>query len=331
VFKPLGSAWGFLSRFCCQGNTIVAVAVAVAGVVSHPAEVAVTHQLPHPVLAKTYTPAATLGQINAFLATVPGDGAASVLLPSGKVLWVFGDTLDAQGGHNTSALQSGSSFSRRVGELKPSSADGLTWYWPSQPVMDGGTLVIMWARMQSNGAGQYPTQTATVVDTYNPATLTQSSETVKAITDPTSTAVLSAGSWWIYGTKDVGDGTHRKAVTVRKASTLTGGWGATKTIATQDWAGGAGSGTFVSVLTKGTGVQVWTKAYDFLTNNIVTATAAAPDSTLGAATVVAQAVRPGQTTYTVCVHPEQQPKGLLTYSTNGSGDPAANHPYALVP
>lgn len=298
-----------------------------------PAEVPpVTHQGGHPLIAKTYTPSATLTQLNAFLAGIPGDGGESVLLPSGKVLWLFGDTLRAgTGGRNTYAVQSGARFDT-YSELKPTTASN--WYWPGAAVMDGSSLVIVWARMHSTGSSVWDfAQDATIVDTYNPATLVQTSEAVALGAVSYSSAVKVGGWWWLYSTRDVNDGTHRKVASVRRAGSVSvpSTWGAPVDVLDVDW----GPGTVVSVnATTNGGVQVWTKRGDLLTRDIVTGTAPTPAGPFTAPRVVASPNIDPQFTYSVYPHPEQQPSSAtritLTYSTNGADSATANHPYAIT-
>jgi hypothetical protein len=97
------------------------------------------------------------------------DGAFSVNLGDGQVLWMFGDTFVARRGgdtrgtaafvHNTVAIQTGYDPSRasikfywrtRKGvpsEIFPS--DGQVWMWPSSGIRVGGLLLLFCSRVAS--------------------------------------------------------------------------------------------------------------------------------------------------------------------------------------
>lgn len=326
------AVWVAVKATAVAATTAVLVSSAVVAADSAEMSTPIAHQGGHPAIAKTYTPSATLAQLNAFLATVPGDGGESVLLPSGKVLWLFGDTLTGdKGGRNNYAIQTGARF-ERLGELKATTAQN--WYWPGAATMDGGSLVIFWARMHATGSSVWDfAQDATLVDTYNPATLAQTSETVVPGAVSIASAVKVSGSWWLYSTREVTDGTHRKIASARRALSLTDptSWAAPVDVLDVDW----GPGTVVQVLaTANGGVQVWTKRGDLLTRDIVTGTAKSPTGPFTAPRTVASPNLDPQFTYSVYPHGEQRNSTsstiVLTYSTNGATSASDNHPFAIT-
>ena len=92
---------------------------------------------------------------------IGGDGAASVDLGSGRILWLFGDTIwgkvtdhgrsGAAMVNNTIGLQAGKDgairfIAGKTSAGKPAAfftpADGKGWFWPHAAVMDGGRLCI---------------------------------------------------------------------------------------------------------------------------------------------------------------------------------------------
>lgn len=95
---------------------------------------------------------------------VGGDGAYSVDLGAGRVLWSFGDSLIARGAtrtrdgayfiRNSVAVQTGYDPSRAVmafywadNDHSPGSffpEQGAEWFWPSQGVMLGGSASRVW-------------------------------------------------------------------------------------------------------------------------------------------------------------------------------------------
>jgi hypothetical protein len=100
-----------------------------------------------------------------------GDGAASLVLPDGRTLWVFGDTIigrpaDSGPGYapgarmvrNSFVLQDGGLL-RPVngpggGEVLPNRPSG-AFSWPTAGIVDGGALVLFSSRMYGTGTGSF--------------------------------------------------------------------------------------------------------------------------------------------------------------------------------
>jgi hypothetical protein len=90
-----------------------------------------------------------------------GDQAATVPLPGGRTLWLFGDTVAgyriASGGyspgwtlrHNSFLVEDGGCL-RPVPTGLPETADA--WYWPAAGVVDGGRLVVFAMRVERAGS-----------------------------------------------------------------------------------------------------------------------------------------------------------------------------------
>ncbi|RPH49179.1 MAG: DUF5005 domain-containing protein [Desulfobacteraceae bacterium] len=100
-----------------------------------------------------------------------GDGTVSVLLPDGRTVWLFGDTLlgsvsaddtrpvDTPFVRNSLMVQNGALMETRLrfaGEepaafFAPSSAD--QWFWPGHGIVDGDQLGIFLHRFELTGSG----------------------------------------------------------------------------------------------------------------------------------------------------------------------------------
>lgn len=100
-----------------------------------------------------------------------GDGAATVVLPDGRTLWVFGDTIvgrpaDSGPGyapgaymvHNSFVLQDGGRLRPVNGpggrEVLPNRPDG-AFSWPTAGIVDGGQLILFASRMHVTGTGSF--------------------------------------------------------------------------------------------------------------------------------------------------------------------------------
>ncbi|HEY3352639.1 MAG TPA: DUF4185 domain-containing protein [Polyangia bacterium] len=106
---------------------------------------------------------------------IGGDGAYSVDLGDGRVLWLFGDSFIALGperlrGHakmirNSVAIQTGADPTRafmrfywRHGGAEPQSflpEDGADWFWPAHGVRLDDTLLLFYARVYQEGEGMW--------------------------------------------------------------------------------------------------------------------------------------------------------------------------------
>jgi hypothetical protein len=80
-----------------------------------------------------------------------GDEALSLPLPDGRILWLWGDTMQSHGFlHNSAILQDRGCFAvvkRGGSELIPNQPDG-SWYWPSAAVIQGGQLYVFASHIQ---------------------------------------------------------------------------------------------------------------------------------------------------------------------------------------
>lgn len=153
-----------------------------------------------------------------------GDQAASVALPGGRTLWLFGDTIQGRrlpGGarsadsrfvHNSLLVQSGGCLTAvpAAAEVVPSRADG-QWYWPQSAVVTGDRLVVLSARVQRTGEGAFAFRTtgidaavfslASGMPRFERIVATPSSETPEG-GDQYGKAVLRRGPWlYLYGSR----------------------------------------------------------------------------------------------------------------------------------
>lgn len=92
------------------------------------------------------------------------DGASSIRLPDGRVLWLFGDTLRREPSgrigtiHNSMLLADGPClapvYGRASTEPLPTRQDG-HWYWPQHAVIDDGRLFVFAASVRKAGEGVF--------------------------------------------------------------------------------------------------------------------------------------------------------------------------------
>ncbi len=156
-----------------------------------------------------------------------GDQAATVELPDGRTLWLFGDTVsghrDASGGyaagwtlrHNSFLLQQGGCL-RAVDTQLPETAGA--WYWPAAGVVDGGRLEIFAIKVARTTSEFGFRLTGTALAEYDLATV--GTPTLRGLRELTAApregvdattwgqGVLASGGFvYIYGTR--GDTAHR--------------------------------------------------------------------------------------------------------------------------
>ena len=156
-----------------------------------------------------------------------GDGAASVALPDGRTLWVFGDTIigrPADSGpayapgahmvHNSFVLQDGGVLSPvngpGGGEVLPNGPDG-AFSWPTAGIVDGGALILFSSRMHANGTGSFDfaqlgTDVAVVDLPRGSDPVVRTVRKVSADNGTTSPAwgqsLVRVGAWiYVYGTR----------------------------------------------------------------------------------------------------------------------------------
>jgi hypothetical protein len=93
-----------------------------------------------------------------------GDQAASVALPGGRVLWMFGDTVRGHRlVHNAMLVQTGGCLTAvpAADEVVPTRADG-EWYWPQSAIVVGDRLIVFCARVRRTGPGPFGFRTTGV-------------------------------------------------------------------------------------------------------------------------------------------------------------------------
>src|SRR3954447_26146129 len=156
-----------------------------------------------------------------------GDQAATVALPDGRVLWLFGDTVRgarlpdgsrAMGSafvHNSALVQTGGCLRAlpAAAELIPNRPDG-QWYWPLTGVVVGHRLVVLCARVTGTGTGGFDFRTtgvdAAVFDLSSGLPrLTGMVPTPSSYTPETGfqlgQAVVRDGGWlYVYGSRREG-------------------------------------------------------------------------------------------------------------------------------
>jgi hypothetical protein len=163
----------------------------------------------------------TTGQWDSALSSViHSDNAQSVVLPNGKILWVFGDTTQVNGvstvgaygyPHSAFVLQTPGTltFTAVPGlygygwQQVPNWSDG-TYFWMSTPVVDHGNLYILGERI--NGASNFSVVGSYVAE-FNASTLAFESIT-QVPGGSTGTTVWGGayqgnGGWWITGTHGI--------------------------------------------------------------------------------------------------------------------------------
>jgi hypothetical protein len=279
-----------------------------------------------------------------------GDQAASVALPGGRILWMFGDSVRgerlttgarAPGSrfvHNAMLVQTGGCLVAvpAADEVIPSRADG-QWYWPQSAVVLGDRLVVFCARVRRTGPGPFGFRT-TGVDAAVFALDGSLPRFERVVGTPSSlspesayqygAAVVPIGSWlYLYGSRQV-RGAFGRAVAVarvRPAALLrSAGW--------QYWDGSrwssraAAAAHLVAGATDGwsSAFSVWrgpdgtlrslTKEHDVFGRAVVTGRASSPTRpfTRRVAFDAPSGQRPGELRYNALAHPEVRlPGGLL--------------------
>jgi hypothetical protein len=267
-----------------------------------------------------------------------GDQAASVALPGGKVLWMFGDSLRGRRiVHNAMLVQTGGCLAALPAEREvvPTRADG-QWYWPQSAVVVGDRLVVLCARVRRTGPGPFGFRT-TGVDAavftlaggmprlleMRPTPSSQSPES----TDQYGKAVLSDGGWlYVYGSRQV-PGAFGRVVAVARARAgallRPGSW--------QYWTGSGWSahGQPAAAVAAGwsTAFSVWrdpdgtvrslTKLDDVFGRAVVTGAASSPTAPFRQRTVLdaPSAQQPGELRYNALAHPELRLQGGLLLVT----------------
>lgn len=148
-----------------------------------------------------------------------GDGARSVLLPDGRVLWAFGDTFlgsvrpdgsraaDSPLVHNTIAIQDGDCLETHFGGTAAAPRDLVTpatsghWFWSGDPIVDGRTVEIVMTEWALGPGGDWQHVGDSLARFSLPDLELQS---VVALPGPTDVMwgehVLVDGAWtYVYG------------------------------------------------------------------------------------------------------------------------------------
>jgi hypothetical protein len=223
-----------------------------------------------------------------------GDQAASVALPDGRELWLFGDTL--RGGqmvHSSALLQEGGCLQAlpAAAELIPSRADG-QWYWPQSATVLGRQLLVFCARVARTGTGAFdfrPTGTDLAVFDLTGGTprfarvLATPSSDVPETQFAYGAATVREGRWlYVWGSRRLPGAFGRQVAVARVAAgAVDGPW--------QFWTGSSWSddrsaarpvadrwSTAFSIWRDGDGLHSLTKQDDVYGHAVVLGTAASP-------------------------------------------------------
>jgi hypothetical protein len=264
-----------------------------------------------------------------------GDQAATVALPDGRTLWLFGDTVQGRrlpGGarstdsrfvHNSLLVQDKGCLTAvpAGAEVIPSRGDG-QWYWPQSAVVTGRRLVVLCARVERTGPGAFDFRTTGV----DAAVFSLSSGTPRferVVDTPSSVAaegadqygkaVLRQGDWlYLYGTRQEQGAFGRSVRVARVRATdlleasawtyWTGrGWSARPSLAAEV---AHGWSTAFSVWADASGaVRMMTKAQDVYGHEVVSGRAPSPVGPFAARAVLT--ARSGSVLlYNALAHPE---------------------------
>lgn len=278
-----------------------------------------------------------------------GDQAASLVLPGGRVLWLFGDTVQGlqapTGGyapgsrmvHNSFLLQDRGCLTalngRERGEVIPNAANG-DWYWPQTAMVDRGRLIVFATRVRRTGPGSMDFRTVgTDAATF---TLHSGRPVFSRMTGTPSSGVGDSGVQYgaalvargpftyVYGTQKVGgDLVFGRAVTLARvpAGSLlqqakwrfwTGTtWSARRAdAAAVVKAAPHGWSTVFSVLPQRGGVYRFiTKADDYLGRDVVTGFSRGLERPAAASVVATYASAGNEVYYNPLAHPEAQLAG----------------------
>lgn len=250
-----------------------------------------------------------------------GDQAASVALPDGRELWLFGDTLRGRRFvHNSALVQDGGCLTAlpAADELIPSRADG-QWYWPQSAVVLDGRLVVFCGRVERTGDGAFGFRTtgvdAAVFDlssgtpVFERMTPTPSSDAPETQFQYGAATVREGDELYVWGSRKVAGAFGRQVSVARfRPSSPAAGW--------QFWDGGAWSrdraaaapvadhwSTAFSVWRQGGALHSLTKLDDVYGRTVVTGTASGPTGPFGSRAVL-DAPTTDVLRYSALAHPE---------------------------
>jgi hypothetical protein len=285
---------------------------------------------------------------------IRADGTASAVLPDGRIIWTFGDTTAVRGVKTTGyyGYPHGSMATQIPGTLDfgmvpgrygvnygggpwqqvPNWPDG-SWFWMYSPVVDDGMLYVLGVRVAAKAGGfivlgSYAAEFDAVTLAYRGIT---------ALPDGGwGAAAPAAGGWLVTGGRQVpgcvpGGGQDCKygAVAFVPAGAMgdAGQWQVTADVIMPDLM----PGTILAILPEAPGWRIFTKRGDaYLTNSIEALTAADPAGPWTLAGTWPAPVNPGDLSYGVQAHPEQEaPPGQVLVSYNVSGSGTDYHPLFL--
>ncbi|HSX09780.1 MAG TPA: hypothetical protein VLF93_06520 [Candidatus Saccharimonadales bacterium] len=304
--------------------------------------------------ASTQKTAFTTDQWNAALGQViHSDVTQSVTLPSGKILWIFGDTVQVNGTSTSGAygyphdafvtqLPNSLSFTAVTGnygygwQQVPNWSDG-TYFWFVTPIVDNGVLYVLGQRIQ--GVNPF-TVVGDYVAVFNAKTLAfqkivQVPGGSTGITTWGGAAKTSTG-WWITGSHNVScsNATDCKVgdmafVPFGKIATSTS-WKVYNNVIPAT----TNIGTTLGLLQNGFTWDIFTKVGDaYGGTQIERLTASSPTGTWTVNGTWDAPSPSGTVTYGVAVHPEQtSPSGqvLVSYDVNGN-DPDTHPLFEYLP
>ncbi|MCU1599488.1 MAG: hypothetical protein JWO22_197 [Frankiales bacterium] len=215
------------------GALVLAVGVGVA-LTSHQAvaQEAVTVAAQHPASCTAPAPTTAAGYQAMFddkddATWAGGDQAATVALPDGRELWLFGDTLRGDRlVHNSLLLQRGGCLTAVAAhdEVIPTRTDG-QWYWPQSAVVQGKQLLVFCGRVVRTGPGAFDFRTTgTELAVFDLSARTP--RFVRMAATPSTiaseehsqygAATVRDGDWlYVYGTRHV-SGAFGRSVTVAR-------------------------------------------------------------------------------------------------------------------
>lgn len=281
--------------------------------------------------------AANATSLNTFLSNYRADVGSSVKLPDGRVLWLFGDTIRADGhwDKNSAVVQNTNGTFTQVSGTFAKPAESDDWYWPGEAYVENSQVRVLMQQYHCNapcGAWDFAYEQTDIVS-FDASTLAKKS----TVDLPARFVNGQPVSWsqtfksgtsarYFYGayavTGKTGKAYQVATVANGASSTTKSNW---KFQGTKLWPYQE-LGQVVSLTTKpGGGYRLYSKQLDLMGSNIIRWDGATPSGPWSNKTTVATpATEQGDWTYAVEAHPEQSTSGssqtVLTYATNGNID-----------
>lgn len=267
-----------------------------------------------------------INPLDSFLSGYRADVGSSVSLGDGRVLWLFGDTIRADGSwdRNSAVVQFGSQFSEMPGTfLNHRYSDH--WYWPGQAIREGNLLRVLAQDYIRTGDGSWDWR-------YDHTDLLTFSLPGLTPVGRTALPKRSSGAMWgqiyraryytyLYGSYSV-PGQTGKAYEVARVPNgklaYLRAWRYLGTRMTPDLE----LGTVSSVVRKSAGgYRLFSKRLDMWSHEIISYDSSTPYGPWTNMRVVASIpVSAGKWTYAVETHREQPGDLTLTYATNCGED-----------